>query len=578
MKKNPEIYDINFDKKYLFLNCPKCKEIPYLSFNKENPEKINIKCDKCNNKSEFALDKYISNLPSQDLLKNKNCTEHNNFLDKYCYKCHIQFCSKCEIYNQHSSHRLKTIKKIITLEKIEKAKNVLDENKNYLKKYIFDFINEYINKFPKNRHYYIINNLIKPYINYMKIFFHFCDCVLFNYDIEYPNYYQQCNLNNLLYHLKEKKSLLNLNEPKLEKIFKYNNNNFLIKKEEINNLISNDCLYFPNDKIKRTLLINDEVIVISFKNNINVLKLYNYKNNNLISTIETNFTDIEPSDKIKLKQINKDIFAVILCIERYLSKIKIYSIYSNTIVLFEKEFDFHVCSIRKINNNSFGIALFGHIEIYKNNENFENISEMIKSKNNLTSKFQICTNLKIQMLCDFVQTSNKLYIIALCLNAIIIYKNSDFSIFKEIKLKEEFMSINQLDDDNFILGPKILGIFNINEDSYKILYNDNIPELKMSYLSGTANFIDYSNFILTYFNKLICRRKFKQILKCHYDDVDDEVITDEKSLCIFDFNPEMNSINLIQNHKNIKIKDIYINNNNEIIISSENKIKIYYIE
>ena len=100
----------------------------------------------------------------------------------------------------------------------------------------------------------------------------------------------------------------------------------------------------------------------------------------------------------------------------------------------------------------------------------------------------------------------------------------------------------------------------------------------MSYLSGTKNSINYSNFVLTYFNKLICRRKFKQILQCHYDVVDDEVITDEKALCIFDFNPEINSVKLIQNHKHLKIQNIYKKRNNEIIIFNENKIQIFYID
>ena len=55
-------------------------------------------------------------------------------------------------------------------------------------------MNNYINKFPKDEHFDIINNLIKPYINNMKNFFLFCDCVLLNYDIEYPNHYQHCNI------------------------------------------------------------------------------------------------------------------------------------------------------------------------------------------------------------------------------------------------------------------------------------------------------------------------------------------------------------------------------------------------
>ena len=42
-----------------------------------------------------------------DLLKDKNkCITHNNFLDIFCYKCHIQFCSKCDENNKHISHKI----------------------------------------------------------------------------------------------------------------------------------------------------------------------------------------------------------------------------------------------------------------------------------------------------------------------------------------------------------------------------------------------------------------------------------------------------------------------------------------
>ena len=83
----------------------------------------------------------------------------------------------------------------------------------------------------KNKHLYITNNLIKLYINSMKIFFHFCDNILLNYDVEYPNYYQQYNLNQFFPFFTEKTFLRDLNEKKLERIFKYINNNFLSKKK-----------------------------------------------------------------------------------------------------------------------------------------------------------------------------------------------------------------------------------------------------------------------------------------------------------------------------------------------------------
>ena len=267
----------------------------------------------------------------------------------------------------------------------------------------------------------------------MKNFFYFCDLILLNYDLEYPNYYQQCNLNKLVYYLKKESTLINLNEPKLERIFKFSNNNFIMKNTEIeNNLISKEILDFSPDKISEAIIIDDEFIVIAFQNIINTLKIYNYKNKNLISIIKNIFNDIEPSDIIKLKYINKDIFAVILYIENYSSTIKIYSIYSNSYVLFDKNYDFHVNTIIKMSNCSFGITLRNYIEIYKSNYIFQDITEAIKAKNNITQKFEVTTKIKIPLLYDFIQTQNHLYVIALCLNSIIVYNTKILVFIKKL--------------------------------------------------------------------------------------------------------------------------------------------------
>ena len=573
-------YSIEYNKKYLFLNCPKCKEIPFLSFNQKNPEKIHIKCDKCLNNSEIDLNNYLSLLSDNNLFNNKNkCSKHNNYLDIFCYNCHIQFCSKCEEYNQHISHTIKNIKQKISLEKVENAKKILESNKQYLEKYISDFMNGYIKNFPKSRHYFITNNLIKPYINDMKIFFQFCECVLLNYDVFYPNYYQQSNLNKLLYYLSEKSTLLDLKERKLEKIFKYKNNNFINKKLAIenNNLEIKITLSFFPKKILKSLVLDDDLILIAFRDNLNTLQVYNYRNKQFISEIKTN-TD-NSSYNIKLKQINKDIFAIIFYEKYYSCTLKVYSIYSNNI-LFEKAFNFIVKIIKKVNYNSFGIVYYNKIEIYKSNEKFENISKLLKSDTKYDPKFEISTNIKTQRLYDFIITSNQLYLIALTHDKIILYKKKDLYIFKEIKIKEEdidiFTNINELNDGTFILGGRIIATLNINKCCYTILYNDKIPRINVSYLTGTEKNLNYSNFILTYFNKLICKRKYVEILKCHYDDVDDEILKNEKALCIFNFNYDSNIIEIIKIDRSNRISNLYMNNNDEIIITNENEIQVCY--
>ena len=575
-KNSQKIYDITYNQKYLFLNCPKCSDIPYISFNKQHPEKINIKCDKCHNSSEMTLNNYLTQLKSDDLLKDKKCVNHDIFLDKFCYKCHIQFCSKCEANNQHSTHKVKTIKKKITHENLEKGGQIIEHYKNYFKKYISEFMNKYINKFPKNKHYFITNNLLKPYINDMKNFLHFYDCVLMNYDIDYPNYYQQYNLRNFLNYLNDKTTLLDLNERKLERIFKYTNNNFLInKKNDGNNLIKYDPLNLSsnlfNQKILKTLLIDEELILLYFNDSI---KLYNYKNKTIISALDINVNICDLYKNLKICPIYKDIFAIILPISYKSTIIKICSIYAKNLILFEKKFDYNIKIIKKINDNSFGIILPHKIEIYKASDTYENISNMLKNEKLCTPKFESIGIIKISDLYDFIQVLSKEYIIGLCKGKIIVAKSIDFSIYKEIKINEEYKHITQIDEYNFILGGRIIGIFNIKEWSYSIIYNDNIPKLKVSYLTGTDNTLEYSYFVLTYFNKLICRRKFISIFKCHYEDVDDEILSDDKALCIFDFNPEKNSLSNISIDRTFKIKNIDINSYGEIIISNENNIII----
>ena len=99
-----------------------------------------------------------------------------------------------------------------------------------------------------------------------------------------------------------------------------------------NQLIIKDSFYLPNEKILNTLLIDEELIIIVFKDS---LKLYNYKNKKYISTIYINVNNNNNSfDDLKLTKINRDIIAIILPISYYSSIIKICSIYTKNIILF----------------------------------------------------------------------------------------------------------------------------------------------------------------------------------------------------------------------------------------------------
>jgi hypothetical protein len=116
-----------------------------------------------------------------------------------------------------------------------------------------------------NKYKYVINKLLIPYINNMKYFFHFCEYVISNYDLDYPNYYQQWNLNELLYYLNEEVPL-DIKSNKPESIFDYNTNNFMnLKNLEKNILQIKDTINFDKDKIEDVLIIDDELILISLR-------------------------------------------------------------------------------------------------------------------------------------------------------------------------------------------------------------------------------------------------------------------------------------------------------------------------
>ena len=118
-------------------------------------------------------------------------------------------------------------KKNFNSENIETVKEKIEDLKKYFKNYILSFINQNNTKFPKNKLNFINNNLLMHYIQDMRNFFHFCDCILLNYDIEYPDYYQQYNLNNLIDTLNEITTLKNLNEKNFKRLYRYRNNNFI---------------------------------------------------------------------------------------------------------------------------------------------------------------------------------------------------------------------------------------------------------------------------------------------------------------------------------------------------------------
>jgi hypothetical protein len=93
---------------------------------------------------------------------------------------------------------------------------------------------------------------------------------------------------------------------------------------------------------------------------------------------------------------------------------------------------------------------------------------------------------------------------------------------------------------------------------YTVIYDGKIKEESIGYLTGVSNYLEYSDFILTYFNKLIYKRLFIRTLLSHYGDDDYSYIT--KVLCIFDFDHNKISINLFHCSENFIFQKMNINN------------------
>ena len=110
-----------------------------------------------------------------------------------------------------------------------------------------------------------------------------------------------------------------------------------------------------------------------------------------------------------------------------------------------------------------------------------------------------------------------------------------------------------------------------------ILYSDNIKRFQ-GYLSGVETNIEYSDIVLTYFNRIVCKKFFKQISGSTYDDVPNSLLREDNEIFTFEFDPENNTVKLIESRKDIGGKTIDLYENNEIKISNNNGIHIYCID
>ena len=88
--------------------------------------------------------------------------------------------------------------------------------------------------------------------------------------------------------------------------------------------------------------------------------------------------------------------------------------------------------------------------------------------------------------------------------------------------------------------------------------------------------MEYSNCVLTYCNKLICKRNLTTAVYTSFEDQEDTV-TKENSLYIIDYDPKRNTAHYSGIINCVTAKYIYNNYYDSVIIVQEKKISLLYL-
>lgn len=437
----------------LFLNCPKCKGTAYLDFTRKDPSQISINCYRCNNQQIQNLDDYMSNLSALESPTEVKCEKHNTYLDKFCYKCHKQFCSQCDMNNHTGCTPIKKIEKIINKEKVEEIKKMINESKEYFKSYINSYVTQYLVNQPQASQEFILEGLVIPYIQKMIYFFHFCDCILMNYNIDYPDFYQQMNLKSILSIFKTKIELMSLNSTNVEYMFNYEDNNYFSKHRV--KLVFKETKKLDDIKgYVNYFIFNDE---IKFANHFQGIKIY--KNGNCINTIPKRYNEVlyHKIDEENIAVIQKSTVD---------SSLTIFSTKYNEVIT-TKNFNVYR-GIFNLDDGRFGFTSSSYTAFYKiEGKELIKVSEKEMERPSYDYK-------------DSIQIPGTKYIATLYYKEIILYNKDDMSFIKSINLGESNNFSNFYIDKSgriFLAGFKI-GIFDINKWTVKTIHDDNIKRFK----------------------------------------------------------------------------------------------------
>jgi hypothetical protein len=447
---------------------------------------------------------------------------------------------------------IKTIAKIIKKEKIEKIKTMIDNTKEDFKQYIKSYINGNFTNMDEDIKLTIVEALLKPYIQKMVSFFHFCDCVLLNYNVEYPDYSQQMNMNLIISIFNEKANLKSLSETNVELLFSYEDNNYISKQHKVKltlDKIKNDYKLPLNNSFQLT----EDIEVISENDGIRI-----YKNGVCSSTIKQNYGEK------RFHKINNETFVILTKESFDRTLVEIFSLKYNEIIYSSRYF--FICYIFNLDSDTFEITSNSFTDINKIEE-----KKVIRVSSNRLDRAS-------REFLDAIRIPNTNYYAILREQVIDLYNKDDSELVKSIIIESNVFNRFYIDNDSRIfLGGFKIGFFDIINWKVTVIKDDKIKRFQ-GYLAGVESELNYSDIVVTYFNNLVCIKHLKQTERCTYDDVPDRIIADDTDVCLFKFNAENNTADLIEIKKGLNPKSLRLNDKNEIVITCLNGIQIYNVE
>lgn len=546
-----EVLKINFsDKKLLLINCPKCQNIPFITFLSPS-DKVSINCSYCKKTTKIEIENYLSLLKEPPIKKKKNkCEIHSIPFKNFCPQCLEYFCSKCDSSQKHFGHPVFLLGNSINSEIIKEKINVLTEGKKYFINYMKEFKEKIMKNLSQNNINYAIRYQIIPYIKLIKNFFLLSDSIIDNYHLDEPNFYQEKNIFTIIDLLQEPLILRSLTNFKNDLCS--NNLNFIQQKDLIlnyqkNNFLINGLKSLSFAKEEKSITLDTNLLDIVFmKDNKNLIigvfedgiKIIDIKSGSICFIISQEIQDsnsysplkVTSEEEIRLISMRYQFLSLLdnnllVCVYLNTRKIKInkksmlenyYLVNFYNVNDFEKKkseetffssFEFstedNVKSIRQIDKNLIGILNNTLLKIYQVDINKKQINIITIIKGNETFYMGFIP----EIYKDFIIIQSNSLLLTLTDKSIIAYSITEYKTIKKICLgNSKYNKLEKISDYQVIIGGKDIALLNISDWSIKLLYKFKIPKYEGN--EDIYNLLDYSNFNKINRNRLICLFKY----------------------------------------------------------------------